>query len=215
MAMAAPAKRTDEGWLVNGPEKARTTLALAHGAGAGMDTEFMDFFAENLAGHDVRVVRFEFPYMMDRRRTGKRRPPDREPCLRTSWLDICKALAKKRLVIGGKSMGGRIATMIAEEANVAGLICLGYPFHPSGKPERVRTEHLRELTVPTLIIQGERDALGNKQEVQGYQLPVRISIHWLTDGDHSLKPRKKSGRTTEENWAEAVDVIREFLGSLA
>lgn len=213
--MAAATKQTDEGWLVNGPARARTTLALAHGAGAGMDNEFMDFFAENLAGHDVRVVRFEFPYMADRRRTGKRRPPDREPRLRTAWLDTCKTLGKKRLVIGGKSMGGRIATMIAEEANVAGLVCLGYPFHPSGKPERVRTKHLRELSVPTLIVQGERDALGNKQEVQGYKLPRRICIHWLPDGDHSFKPRKKSGRTTEENWVEAVDVIREFLRSLA
>ena len=212
--MAAPTKQTDEGWLVNGPESARTTLALAHGAGAGMDTEFMDFFAEHLAGRGVKVVRFEFPYMMDRRRTGKRRPPDREPRLRTSWLELCEAWGKTRLVIGGKSMGGRIATMIANEADVAGVVCLGYPFHPSGKPERVRTEHLRELTVPTLIVQGERDALGNKQEVQGYKLSRRISIHWLTDGDHSLTPRKKSGRTTQENWAEAVDVIREFLSSL-
>ena len=99
-------------------------------------------------------------------------------------------------------MGGRIASLIADEANVAGLVCLGYPFHPSGKPDKLRTEHLNTIKTPTLIIQGERDALGNKDEVAGYELSKKIKIHWLPDGDHSFKPRKASGRTLEENWTD-------------
>ncbi len=212
--MAGETRETDPGWLVNGSQRARITLTLAHGAGAGMDSEFMNFFAEQLGGRDVRVIRFEFPYMNERRRTGKRRPPDREPLLRTAWLDTIQAIGAPNLVIGGKSMGGRIATMIADAAPVNGVVCLGYPFHPSGKPDRVRTEHLRTMTTPTLIVQGERDPLGNKQDVLGYKLPGRIKIHWLGDGDHSFKPRKMSGRTTPENWAEAVDVVGDFLSSL-
>jgi predicted alpha/beta-hydrolase family hydrolase len=212
--MPASTRQTEDGWMVNGPERARITLALAHGAGAGMDTDFMNYFAENLAGRAVKVVRFEFPYMVERRQTGKRRPPDRETRLRSAWLEVCKTLATTRLVIGGKSMGGRLATMVADEAKVAGVVCLGYPFHPAGKPDRLRIEHLKELSVPTLIVQGERDALGNRQEVPAYNLPHTIAIHWLSDGDHSLKPRKMSGKTSEQNWSEAVQTIRRFLDSV-
>src|SRR5512134_3455799 len=113
-----------------------------------------------LAAHSVRVVRFEFPYMAERRRTGKRRPPDREPVLRQTWLEVIASVDTEPLVIGGKSMGGRIASLIADEAEVAGLICLGYPFHPTGKPDQLRVERLRTIHTPTLILQGERDPFG-------------------------------------------------------
>src|SRR4051812_32124678 len=105
------------------------TIVLAHGAGVGMDTPFMNFFAEGLAKNGYRVARFEFPYMAARRIDGTRKPPDREPTLRETWLNVIGKLRSKRLVIGGKSMGGRIASLVADEAKVAGLICLGYPFH--------------------------------------------------------------------------------------
>jgi predicted alpha/beta-hydrolase family hydrolase len=99
---------------------------------------------------------------------------------------------------------------VADEAGVAGLICFGYPFHPTGKPQQLRTEHLRTLQTPALILQGERDPFGNRQEVAGYELSNRIRLHWLADGDHSFKPRKSSGRSEQDNWSEAVRLAAEF-----
>lgn len=197
--------------LVDGPRDAHSTLVLAHGAGAAMDSDFMAAFADGLAGQDLRVVRFEFPYMAERRQTGRRRPPDRQPVLRETWLSVIAAVKATRLFVGGKSMGGRIASLIADEAGVAGLVCLGYPFHPAGKPGTLRVEHLQTIRTPTLIVQGERDALGNRQEVASYRLSRNVQIHWLPDGDHSFKPRKASGRTEQENWSDAIDAVAEFI----
>ena len=200
--------------LIDGPADARWTIALAHGAGAGMDTEFMEAFAEGLAARGLRVVRFEFPYMAGRRRGGRRGPPDREPVLRQSWLEVIGELGREGLVIGGKSMGGRMASLVADEALVAGLVCLGYPFHPTGRPQQLRTGHLRDLKTPTLIVQGERDPFGTREEVAGYDLSPDIRLHWLPDGDHSFKPRKASGRTQRQNWEEAIGAVAEFALSL-
>jgi uncharacterized protein len=200
--------------IVDGPSTARTTVVLAHGAGAGMDTPLMALFAKGLAAAGLRVVRFEFPYMAQRRKTGKQKPPDREPVLRQTWLAVIEKLGAKNLVIGGKSMGGRIASLVADEAGVAGLVCLGYPFHPTGKPERLRVEHLHDLKTPTLIVQGERDAFGSKDEVAAYSMSKAIKIHWLQDGDHSFKPRKASGRTEQENWEEGVGAVVQFVQRL-
>lgn len=200
--------------LVDGPQQAASTVVLAHGAGAAMDTEFMNTFAEGLADRRIRVIRFEFPYMAARRTSGKHRPPDREPVLRESWLNVIKSLNAKKLVIGGKSMGGRIASLVADEAGVAGLVCLGYPFHPTGKPDKLRIEHLTSIATPTLIVQGERDAFGTKDEVAKYKLSRNIQIHWLTDGDHSFKPRKASGKSWEENLTEAVETVANFVAAL-
>ena len=171
--------------LHNGPADSDTTLILAHGAGAGMDSPVMEAFAAGLASNGVRVIRFEFPYMQQRRRTGKFRGPDRLP--------------------------GRIASMLADDVGAHGLICLGYPFHPVGKPENLRTAHLAELKIPTLIVQGTRDPFGRPDEVSTYQLSPAIKILWLEDGDHSFKPTKASGRTLEQNIAEAIVAIREFI----
>ena len=113
-------------WKIDGPAKAAVTVILAHGAGAGMDTPFMEFFAEGLAQGGLRVVRFEFPYMAQRRLGGPKRPPDRADVLRQAWLEVVRQFQGQRLVIGGKSLGGRIASMIADEVQAAGLVCLGY-----------------------------------------------------------------------------------------
>src|SRR5436309_860369 len=149
-------------FLFDGSPSASRTIALAHGAGAAMDSPFMNAFAAGLASAGLRVARFEFPYMAEMRQTGKRRPPDREPVLRETWLQVVNLLGRAGLIIGGKSMGGRIASMIADEAGVAGLVCLGYPFHPTGKPDRLRVAHLKTLRTPTLILQGRRDPFSSR-----------------------------------------------------
>ncbi len=205
----------------DGPSGAKTILALAHGAGAGMDSPFMHRIAEELGERGYRVARFNFPYMAEKLRTGRGKPPDREPVLRESWLQVIESLRSQsskrrngRLVIGGKSMGGRIASMVADEAKVDGLICLGYPFHPVGKPTQLRTKHLETLKTPTLIVQGERDSFGTKAEVKTWKLSSAVRFAWMPDGDHSFKPRKSSGVTEEENLRKAVEAMAEFLKSL-
>ncbi len=201
--------------LYDGPRDARVTLVLAHGAGAPMDSAFMQSIAQGVAERNIRAVRFEFPYMEQRRRDGKRRAPDREPRLLDAWREVIRELGASRLVIGGKSLGGRMASLIAEETRVLGLICLGYPFHPPGKPERLRIAHLMPLDIPALVLQGERDPFGNISEVAGYGLPPNIRVRWLADGDHSFVPRKRSGRTEADNLAEAVNEIADFVHEIA
>jgi predicted alpha/beta-hydrolase family hydrolase len=198
--------------LIDGPSDAAKTIVLAHGAGAAMDSSSMDFFATGLAGHGFRVVRFEFPYMESYRKTGKKKPPDRQDVLQAAWKRVVDMLGPKGLVIGGKSMGGRIASLIADEAGVGGLICLGYPFHPVRKPDRLRVSHLQAIKTPTLILQGERDPFGSRQEVATYKLSPVIRVTWIEDGDHSFKPRKSSSRTEQENWEAAIEEIASFVG---
>ena len=200
--------------LFDGSAEATKTIALAHGAGAPMDTPFMAAFADGLAGRGFRVVRFEFPYMAERRLTGKKRPPNTARVLTETWRAVIDVLSSENLIIGGKSMGGRYASMVADTAGVRGLVCLGYPFHPAGKPDRLRIEHLQSITTPTLILQGTRDTLGYREEVANYGLSPAITLHWLEDGDHGLKPRKKSGRTERQNWDEAVNAFAEFAAAL-
>ena len=186
---------------------------LAHGAGAPMDTPFMTFFAEGLAAQGFRVGRFEFPYMAARR-SGQRKPPDREPVLLNAWREVIAGV-KTPIVIGGKSMGGRMASLIADEVKAAGLLCLGYPFvGMGGKENPKRTAHLAALKTPTLICQGIRDPMGNREFVTGLALSRKIRVFWAEDGDHDLKPRKASGRTHDQNLADALDAAGQFLEPL-
>jgi predicted alpha/beta-hydrolase family hydrolase len=202
------------GMIFDGPAEG-PTLVLAHGAGAPMDSPFLNTVATGLAAGGIRVVRFELPYMRRRRETGERRPPDREPVLRQAWLEAIAALGGgDRLVIGGKSLGGRMASLVADEARVSGLVCLGYPFHPPGQPEKLRTAHLRDLRTPTLIVQGTRDPLGTREEVAGYDLSPAIRVVWLEDGDHSFKPRVSSRATERGHLAAAVAAVGEFVRGL-
>jgi len=203
--------------LIDGPASAPVTIALAHGAGAPMDSAFMVAFAEGLATRGLRCVRFEFPYMHQRREDGKKRPPNRAPVLLETWRAVIDELGADNLVIGGKSMGGRMASMVAREleeegAPVKGLVCLGYPFHPPGKPEKAegRMAHLLDIKTPTLILQGTRDTFGTIDQVPTFPLSNAIRVQWLEDGDHGFKPRKKSGRTEDQNWIEAIDAMAAF-----
>ncbi len=204
---------------IDGDSETAWTLLLAHGAGQGMDSLFMTGIAEAVVAAGIRVVRFNFPYMLKILESGKKSPPDREPLLRAAFQQAIHELEaagteRKRLVIGGKSMGGRMASLIADEQQIAGLLCLGYPFHPPGRPERLRTAHLQEIRTPTLICQGERDPFGRREEVEAYQLSSAVLIHWITDGEHSFKPRKASGLTQAENLGTAAVAAAEFIAGL-
>ncbi|MEO8383062.1 MAG: alpha/beta family hydrolase [Acidobacteriota bacterium] len=161
---------------------------LAHGAGAPMDHPWMNDVARGMGERGIRVVRFEFPYMARRREGGKRGAPDRQPLLLDTWRTvIADHGGGGSVLIGGKSMGGRMASMIADEAGVRGLICFGYPFHPPGAPAKTRVAHLEQLGTPALVIQGTRDAFGTREDVQGYVLSPAIRVEWIEKGDHSLK----------------------------
>jgi len=197
-------------FLFNGPETAPATVLFAHGAGAAMDSPAMTMFAEALAAHGLYVARFEFAYMAARR-TGTRRPPPRADKLIPEFLEIVEALRPVGpLIIAGKSMGGRVASMAADDlfaqGRIAGLCCLGYPFHPPKKPETLRTAHLETLATPTLICQGTRDPFGTRDEVPGYTLSPAIRLFWLEDGDHDLKPRKRVTGCSAQDYADVVAV---------
>lgn len=200
----------------DGPADAPVRFLFAHGAGAPMDSPFMDAIAAGVAAAGHRVCRFEFPYMAKRRLDGKRRGPDRAQVLSEHFLEATDAERHDgALFIGGKSMGGRYASMLCDDAGVSGVICLGYPFHPPGKPERTRVAHLADLKTPGLIVQGSRDSLGNREDVAGYTLASGLEVTWLEDGDHSFKPRKRSGRTETQAWQEAIEAINGFIRRIA
>ena len=201
------------GFLVDGDHEAQATVLLAHGAGGPMDSPWMDAVAKALAAAGLRVIRFEFAYMAARR-AGIRKPPPRADLLVPEYRDAVERLgAGVPLIIGGKSMGGRVASMVADEMHgagkAAGLLCLGYPFHPPGKPDKPRTGHLADLRTPTLICQGTRDPFGTREEVSSYELSDRIEIVWLEDGDHDLKPRKSvSGFTAADHLRTLAAEVR-------
>jgi predicted alpha/beta-hydrolase family hydrolase len=201
-------------FLFNGSKSAAITLVLAHGAGGPMDSAFMETIASGVAKTGVRVARFEFPYMRRRRETGKGGAPDAGPALMQSWRDTIEELGGgEHLVIGGKSLGGRISSMVADECGVRGLVCLGYPFHPPGKPAQTRTRHLEQMRTPALILQGTRDSFGKPEDVENYKLSKSIRIEWLEDGDHSFKPRARSGRTEADNLNAAITYIASFIAA--
>jgi uncharacterized protein len=178
-------------FLIDGSEKSKCSILLAHGAGAPMDSPAMTAIAMALAEAGFRVARFEFDYMASRRTSSGRKPPPRAETLKPEYMAAIAALkARGPLIIGGKSMGGRVASMVADERRADGLLCLGYPFHPVGKPTQLRTAHLADLKTPALIVQGTRDPFGTRDEVAGYKLSKAIEILWLEDGDHDLRPRK-------------------------
>jgi uncharacterized protein len=205
-------------FLPLGPTDARCTLLLAHGAGAAMDSSFMNTICTMLAEQDVATLRFEFAYMAARRVGGKKRPPPKAELLMPEYVaTVAEARAqtgKKPLYVGGKSMGGRVASMVAEtlwtQQQISGLVCLGYPFHAPNTPDKLRTSQLLSLACPTLIVQGTRDPFGTQAEVDTLTLSPRISWHWADDGDHDLGPRGASGFTRKGNLTGAALAIANF-----
>ncbi len=204
--------------LWTGPEVASATLLLAHGAGAAMDSPFMSNISAMLAERGIRVARFEFAYMAARRNGGKRRPPPKAELLDGEMIAAARAAAATingPLAIGGKSMGGRVASHVCDalraEGVINGLVCLGYPFHPPKTPERLRVAHLADLAAPALFVQGERDPFGSRAEVEALTLPPTIRFHWAHDGDHDLGPRGGSGVTRRGNLEAAAEAIAAFL----
>jgi predicted alpha/beta-hydrolase family hydrolase len=199
-------------FIYNGPDQG-PLFVFAHGAGAPANASFMETIATGLALRGIRVARFNFAYMQQRVDTGTRRPPARADKLVVEFVDLIAEL-NQPMVIGGKSMGGRIASLFASESTndkVKGVVCLGFPFHPLGKPETLRTAHFPFIKQEVLIIQGERDKLGSREEVQSYGLPKELQWLWLEDGDHDLKPRVKSGFTHPAHLQKALDRMALFI----
>ena len=183
---------------------ARARLLLAHGAGAGAESDVMQQLALALASCGIEVWRFNFAYMQRFIMTGKRSLPDKMPALLQQFsqqIEHCPA--DLPLFIGGKSMGGRVASLLSKYSSVNAIFAFGYPFHPP-KKSSWRTEHFDQLSCPLFIAQGERDAFGNKTELIDKSWP-QVSLCWLTDGDHDFKPRLKSGLTQQQLIEQAAD----------
>ena len=186
-------------------------LILAHGAGAGQTHPFMVAFARGLIARGIDVITFDFPYMQQRRHV-----PDKAPVLERAFLDVVERArdAGGRLFIGGKSMGGRIATHLGAQGvdGVAGIIALGYPLHPPGKPEQLRDTHLPGIRVPVLIVQGERDAFGTPDELKPVlaRMAGDVTLHVVERADHSLTRGKGP-----QNYDDVLDVVSGWMKTTA
>lgn len=211
---ASPAPPLELRW--DGDPDASTLVVLCHGAGAPMDSTFLNVVARGLAADGLRVARFELPYMRRRRAgSGGRGAPDPPAVLEASWREaIAAAGDPARMVIGGKSLGGRIASHVADAAGVRGLVCLGYPFHPPKQPQKLRTAHLADLRTPTLVVQGTHDPFGTREEVAGYALSPAIRFRWIENGDHSFRPVRKALGSESANVATAIAEVLAFTRSL-
>ncbi|HEA18666.1 hypothetical protein LCGC14_2222200 [marine sediment metagenome] len=196
---------------------AKAQFIFAHGAGAGSDSEFMQQMAQLIAAHDIDVGLFDFEYMQIAKQTNKRRPPDRAPKLLDYFAHILTFTQPNLpLFIGGKSMGGRMASMLVSEervtmSTISGVLAFGYPFHPPGKPDKLRIDHFGNIACPFMVLQGERDTFGTRDELTQMQLDKRPDFVWLADGDHSLKPRKRSGFTELGNVQTAAEHAAGFI----
>ncbi|MGP9764953.1 alpha/beta fold hydrolase [Halomonas sp. AOP13-D3-9] len=203
-------------------------LLFAHGAGAGQQSSFMRQFVTSLADRGIQVLCVDFPYMQQMQETGKRRPPP--PIAQTlaqfaQWYGLLDCLFDGPLWVGGKSMGGRVATLFASEkfarkqlaseqscpSGVPGVIVAGYPFHPTQAPDKLRLDHWPSIACPMLILQGERDPFGTWEEVTGYALPPNAQLAWLKDGDHDFKPRRSSGLNQTVLIDEATQIAASFV----
>jgi hypothetical protein len=181
-------------------------LVLAHGAGAGQQHPFMTAVAKGFAARGVDVVTFDFPYMRERRKI-----PDKAPVLEKAFVDVVTAARQwsgaTRCFIGGKSMGGRMATHLgaAQLDDLSGIVVFGYPLHPPGKPDQLRVAHLGSIKVPVLIVQGERDAFGTPRELKPAieTMTAKVTLHVVAKGDHSLSV---TGRRRDEVLDEVIDV---------
>lgn len=202
-----------------GPKRgADRAVLLAHGAGADMHAVTLTAFADALAHAGVPSLRFNFPYMQ-----AGRRSPDRPPVLLAAVRDAAAELARRssldpeRLVLGGRSMGGRICSLAVGDADdplpALGLVLLGYPLHPPGKPDQLRVEHFPRLRVPCLFVSGTRDAFGTPDELQQHAKTITGAVrwHWIDTADHGFKPLKSSGTTPKEALDTAAAAVVDFV----
>jgi hypothetical protein len=200
--------------LIDGNVEAKTLLILAHGAGAPMDSIFMNTIVKGIIEREIFVIRFEFPYML-KRRLGKKSFPDKIPSLCLFYKDIYRQIKnifpKKDIWLGGKSMGGRVSAIISKEIDVKGVIVLGYPFHPVNNKDKLRLDCLQNEGPPILIIQGTRDKFGSINEVNNLYLNEKNSIFWIEDGDHSFSTLKKSRNNSEDSIKNAYFKVSDFI----
>ncbi len=196
-------------------------LVLAHGAGADQRHRFMTAMGRLLSERGVDVVTFNFLYT-----EMKRRGPDRPAVLEETWLRALDAVVDRlepqaRVAVGGKSMGGRIASMVAAATpgtdawkRVEGLVLLGYPLHPPGRPEAPRTAHLPSIRMPILVVQGTRDTFGTRAEVEPIFSALRcpVAFEFVEQGDHSFAVPKSTGRTEADVLASVADRVAQWLG---
>ena len=202
-----------------GPKRgADRAVLLAHGAGADMNAAALTTVADALADAKIPSLRFNFPYM-----AAGRRSPDRPPVLEAAVRDAAALLATQakvapeRIVLGGRSMGGRICSMVvADGLPSAGLVLLGYPLHPPGNPEKLRIEHLPKITVPCLFVSGTRDAFGTPDELKRHAKKIKgkVTWHWIETGDHGFKPLKASGLTPASALDAAAQAVVSFVTNL-
>jgi uncharacterized protein len=219
--MAGPGSRPDRvsttagpvSTVWNGPARADTIVFLAHGAGNDMKTDFMTHFATRLSESGLAVCRFNFPYAERGRKT-----PDREAVLENTYREVVEATLDRararRLVLGGKSMGGRIASqVVASGVPADALVFLGYPLHPPGKPERMRDAHLKAITIPMLFVEGTRDPFCPLDTLERVRSTLRAptDVVVVEDGDHSLKTRTSSGRSPVAAWDEAALALTSWI----
>ena len=196
----------------------KVVLILAHGAGAPADSTFMEDLSVALEREGIGTIRFEFPYMQKRRQDGKKRPPDREPVLLEYFSGVIDRVRAELgsgslLLVGGKSMGGRMASILASRRDdIDGVICFGYPFHPPGKLDRWRTAHFRDLNCPILVLQGTRDPFGKPDELEDHQQELEaIDLRWLEGGNHDFQTLKSQPQTQSELIAQAARETRIFV----
>jgi predicted alpha/beta-hydrolase family hydrolase len=207
---------------LQGPQRgADRAVLLAHGAGADMHAATLTTFADALAAAGVPVIRFNFPY-----RTAGKRAPDRPAVLAAATREAAQELALRtglsleRLVLGGRSMGGRYASLAVGDADdplpALGLLLLGYPLHPAGKPEKLRVEHFPRIDVPVLFVSGTRDSLAGADALRDHAKEIRgpVTFHWIETADHGFKPLKSSGLTVSAALAAAASAATTWVTAL-
>lgn len=207
--------------LLSRAKDEKALVIFAHGAGADMNHQYIEDLVELMNAKQLSVLRFNFPFMDKRKLDGKRRPPDRMPALVTCYHSVVAEVdTNLPIYIAGKSMGGRVAATLAGDKaftlhhKIRGVICLGYPFHPVKKPEKLRLAPLQDTQLPVLILQGQRDALGSEIEINSYEISSRCQIQYFNDGDHDLKPRVKSGYNLTQHQVAAVNKMRNFIDEI-
>jgi len=206
--------------IIEGNQSATRLLILAHGAGAGMRHEFMQMLAQNLAAKDLCVLRFNFSYMQAIEQTGKRRPPEPVSQLIMQYAAVLDKFSNdySQIFLAGKSMGGRVATLLAQQAlpgKVKGILVYGFPFHPPKKQQPFKGAHLSIVKLPHLILQGERDPMGNRESLKAVSLDDKVQLSWLPDGDHSFVPRKRSGVSFAQNMSTTTQASMDFIHQIS